>query len=57
MKGVAIGSNIGGPPLNDPRFEPLWAKLDAMRLPVFEHPMFPRTRRKWASSSCRCASG
>jgi hypothetical protein len=42
MKGVAIGSNIGGPPLNDARFEPLWAKLDAMRLPVFEHPMFPR---------------
>jgi aminocarboxymuconate-semialdehyde decarboxylase len=42
MKGVAIGSNIGGPPLNDTRFEPLWAKLDAMRLPVFEHPMFPK---------------
>ncbi|HYW58915.1 MAG TPA: amidohydrolase family protein [Xanthobacteraceae bacterium] len=42
MKGVAIGSNIGGPPLNDPRFEPLWAKIDAMRLPVFEHPMFPK---------------
>jgi aminocarboxymuconate-semialdehyde decarboxylase len=41
MKGVAIGSNIDGPPPNDPRFEPLWAKLDAMRLPVFEHPMFP----------------
>jgi len=42
LKGVAIGSNIGGPPLNDARFEPLWAKIDAMRLPVFEHPMFPK---------------
>jgi aminocarboxymuconate-semialdehyde decarboxylase len=42
MKGVAIGSNVTGPPLNDPHFEPLWAKLDAMSLPVFEHPMFPR---------------
>lgn len=42
LQGVAIGSNIGGPPLNDPRFEPLWAKIDDMRLPVFEHPMFPR---------------
>ena len=42
MKGVAIGSNIGGAPLNDRRFEPLWAKIDAMRLPVFEHPMFPK---------------
>ena len=41
MKGVAIGSNIGGPPLNDARFEPLWAKINALRLPVFEHPMFP----------------
>jgi aminocarboxymuconate-semialdehyde decarboxylase len=42
MKGVIIGSNINGPPLNDQRFEPLWAKLNALKLPVFEHPMFPR---------------
>ncbi len=42
MKGLAIGSNIGGPPLNDRRFEPMWAKVNALRLPVFEHPMFPK---------------
>jgi aminocarboxymuconate-semialdehyde decarboxylase len=42
LKGAAIGSNIDGVPLNDARFEPLWARLDANRLPVFEHPMFPR---------------
>jgi aminocarboxymuconate-semialdehyde decarboxylase len=42
MKGLAIGSNIGGPPLNDPRFEPLWAKINELHLPVFEHPMFPK---------------
>ena len=42
MKGVIIGSNINGPPLNDQRFEPLWAKLNALKLAVFEHPMFPR---------------
>jgi len=42
MKGVIIGSNMGGPPLNDPRFEPLWARINALRLPVFEHPMFPK---------------
>jgi aminocarboxymuconate-semialdehyde decarboxylase len=42
MKGLAIGSNIGGPPLNDPRFEPLWAKINRLRLPVVEHPMFPK---------------
>jgi aminocarboxymuconate-semialdehyde decarboxylase len=36
-----IGSNVAGTPVNHPKFEPLWAKLDALRLPVFEHPMFP----------------
>lgn len=42
LKGVAIGSNIGGLALNDARFEPLWAKINALRLPVVEHPVFPR---------------
>jgi len=42
LKGVAIGSNVGGPPLNAPVYEPLWAKINAMKLPVFEHPMFPK---------------
>jgi len=39
--GVAIGSNVAGMPLNDRRFEPVWARIDALRMPVFEHPMFP----------------
>src|SRR5262245_7642989 len=42
LKGLAIGSNIGGPPLNDPRFEPLWDRINRRRLPVVEHPMFPK---------------
>jgi aminocarboxymuconate-semialdehyde decarboxylase len=42
MKGLIIGSNIDGAALNDARFEPLWARIDALRLPVFEHPMFPK---------------
>jgi len=43
LQGVAIGSNIGGGlALNDARFEPLWAKINALRLPVVEHPVFPR---------------
>jgi aminocarboxymuconate-semialdehyde decarboxylase len=42
LHGVAIGSNIGGVPLNDARFEPLWAKINALKLPVVEHPVFPR---------------
>ena len=41
MTGVMIGSNVDGVPLNDARFEPIWARLDARRVPVFEHPMFP----------------
>jgi aminocarboxymuconate-semialdehyde decarboxylase len=41
MKGVIIGSNIDGLQLDDPKFEPIWAKINELRLPVFEHPMFP----------------
>lgn len=42
MKGVMIGSNIDGVALNDARFEPLWARLNELKLPVYEHPMFPK---------------
>jgi aminocarboxymuconate-semialdehyde decarboxylase len=41
MKGVIIGSNIDGLQLDDPKLDPIWAKINALRLPVFEHPMFP----------------
>lgn len=41
MRGVMIGSNVAGMQLNHARFEPIWARIDALRLPVFEHPMFP----------------
>ena len=41
MHGVMIGSNVGGLQLNHARFEPVWARIDALRMPVFEHPMFP----------------
>jgi aminocarboxymuconate-semialdehyde decarboxylase len=42
MVGAMIGSNIDGAPLNDPRFEPVWARINQLRLPVFEHPMLPK---------------
>lgn len=42
MKGVAIGSNIDGVALTDAKFEPLWKRIDELRLPVVEHPMFPK---------------
>ena len=41
LQGAMIGSNVGGLALNDKRFEPVWARIDALKLPVFEHPMFP----------------
>lgn len=41
MVGVAVGSNIGGMMLDDARLDPVWARINALRLPVFEHPMFP----------------
>jgi len=41
LHGVMIGSNVAGLPLNHPGFEAVWARIDALRLPVFEHPMFP----------------
>ena len=42
MKGLIIGSNVDGIALNDERYEPLWKRIDALALPVFEHPMFPK---------------
>jgi aminocarboxymuconate-semialdehyde decarboxylase len=42
MKGVAIGSNVDGIQLDDAQLEPVWASIDRDRLPVFEHPMFPK---------------
>ncbi|MFT8245822.1 amidohydrolase family protein [Roseomonas sp. BN140053] len=39
--GVLIGSNVSGLQLDAQRFEPLWARLDAGRIPVIEHPMMP----------------
>ena len=41
MVGVMIGSNVAGLPMNDPKFEPLWCRINELKLPVFEHPMFP----------------
>jgi len=46
LHGVMIGSNVGGVHVNDPRFEPVWARIDALKMPVFEHPMFPPNMQK-----------
>ncbi len=39
--GVAMGSNAGGVTPSDPRFDPLWARINELKMPVVEHPMFP----------------
>ena len=41
MVGVILGSHVGGTSLAEPAFEPLFARLDHLRLPVFLHPMEP----------------
>ncbi len=39
--GVEIGSNVAGVPLADARYEPVWARLDKLRMPVIQHPLHP----------------
>ena len=41
LSGIAMGSSVGSYPVNHPRFEPVWARINALRMPVFEHPMLP----------------
>jgi predicted TIM-barrel fold metal-dependent hydrolase len=36
--GVQVFSNVNGLPLDDPRFEPLFAAADRLRCPIFLHP-------------------
>ena len=39
--GVMVLANIGGRPLTDPAFEPVWRSIDAAGLPVLVHPTAP----------------
>jgi aminocarboxymuconate-semialdehyde decarboxylase len=39
MRGVYMGTNVNNRDLDDPLFEPIFAKIEAMRLPVFLHPL------------------
>ena len=41
MVGVFMRSNIGGVSPADPKFEPIWAKIDQLKMPVVEHPAYP----------------
>jgi aminocarboxymuconate-semialdehyde decarboxylase len=39
--GVMVLANVGGQPLTDPAFAPIWAAIDAKALPVLVHPTAP----------------
>lgn len=41
MRGVYLGTNIGGKDLDDPLFEPILARIEALDLPIFLHPVDP----------------
>ncbi len=41
VAGISIGSSVAGVPLSDPRFDPVWKRIDELKIPVVEHPMHP----------------
>jgi aminocarboxymuconate-semialdehyde decarboxylase len=41
MRGVYLGTNIGTHDLDDPLFEPILARVEALDLPIFLHPVEP----------------
>jgi aminocarboxymuconate-semialdehyde decarboxylase len=41
MRGVYLGTNIGTRDLDDPLFEPIYTRIEALDLPIFLHPVEP----------------
>jgi aminocarboxymuconate-semialdehyde decarboxylase len=41
VRGVYMGTNIEGRDLDDPLFEPIYTRIEALALPVFLHPLPP----------------
>ena len=39
VRGIYMGTNIGGKDLDDPLFEPIFARIEALDLPIFLHPL------------------
>ena len=38
MRGAAVGGHVNGEPLSMPKFDPFWAKVQELGVPVFMHP-------------------
>ena len=45
--GAFIGTHAGRRHLDDPEFEPLWAELGRLAIPVFMHPMSAEATPRW----------
>lgn len=41
FRGLQLYSNLGGRPLDDPRFRPIFARMAELRKPIFIHPTVP----------------
>jgi len=41
VRGVYMGTNVDNHDLDDPMFEPIFARIEALGLPVFLHPLAP----------------
>ncbi len=41
VRGIYMGTNVEGRDLDDPLFEPIFARIEALDLPVFLHPLGP----------------
>ncbi len=41
VRGVYMGTNVEGRDLDDPLFEPIFARIESLGLPVFLHPLPP----------------
>jgi len=39
VRGVYMGTNIGGRDLDDPLFDPIFTRIEALELPIFLHPL------------------
>ena len=53
--GAAIGGSVEGEELSSPRFDPFWAKAEALQALVFIHPR-PRRNRPAPASASRAAA-
>jgi aminocarboxymuconate-semialdehyde decarboxylase len=54
--GIGVGSNFDGVALDDPRLEPVWARISSLGLPVSEHPMLPTFADHLPATHCRSGS-